>query len=224
MCFSATASFVASGVLAGASIVTFANMRKQPTKLFAIIPLLFAVQQAIEGFQWLALGQGAGSLPLAYAFLFFAYLLWPIFLPLAALQAEKDLTRRTLIKVCVGMGIFSATLLGYALLMKPLAVSQVGQCINYEIRAPIDYVLALPYVIAVAGCGLLVRRFWIQMFAALGLIGLGVSYLAFTVAYQSVWCFFAAVLSLCIIMELRQKNSRKKYGDDKTGRIPKSVQ
>jgi len=182
-------------------------MRKQPTKLFAIIPFLFAVQQAIEGFQWLALGHGSASLPLGYAFLFFAYLFWPVFLPLASLQAETDKTRQALIMVCFGAGVFTATLLGYYLIARPLVVEELGNCINYSIATTSSIIMPLAYVVSVVGGGLLVKRFWIQMFGALGLLGLAVSYLGFTQAYQSVWCFFAAILSLCVIMELR--SSRK---------------
>jgi len=214
MCFSATASFVASGVLVGATVVTFASLKKQPTKFFAVIPLLFAVQQAIEGFQWLALGHGSPSMPLAYAFLFFAYLFWPVFLPLASLQAESDPTRRKLIMVCFGLGIFTALVLGYSMVIYPLIVSVPGQCIYYGIdtvyEIPLKFVLPVAYLASVVGGGLLVRRFWIQMFGALGLVGLAVSYLSYTVAYQSVWCFFAAAISLCIIMELRSPQIQTK--------------
>ncbi len=207
MCFSATASFVASGVLVGASIVTFSSLKKQPTKLFAVIPLLFAVQQAVEGFQWIVLGHGSPSMPLAYAFVFFAYLFWPVFLPLASLQAESDPTRRKLIMVCFGAGIFTALVLGYSMIIHPLIVSVPGQCISYRIdtiyQMPLKLLLPVTYLVSVIGGGLLVRRFWIQMFGALGLVGLAVSYIGFTLAYQSVWCFFAAAISLCIIMELR---------------------
>jgi hypothetical protein len=125
------------------------------------------------------------------------------FLPLAALNAETDKTRRVLIQFCMAAGIFSAIVLGYALMARPLAVEEVGHCIVYDLQVPLYSVLAFTYVIAVVGSGFLVRRFWIQAFAALGLIGLIVSYLGFTAATTSVWCFFAAVLSLCVLMELR---------------------
>ena len=72
MCFSAEASFIASGGLAvagGASL----KVAKKEQRLIALIPLLFAIQQAIEGMQWLYLYRGTSSLKLAYAFLFFGF-------------------------------------------------------------------------------------------------------------------------------------------------------
>lgn len=201
--FSATASFAASGVLIGASVITLSSMKGKSARLFALIPLLFAVQQVIEGFQWLAVSNGTPNLALGYAFLLFAHLIWPIFLPLAALEAEADPLRRKLIMVCLALGIFSSAVLGYALLTEPLVVTGLYRTIHYAVEAPFDWLLPFTYVISVVGSGLLVKRYWIQMFALLGLFGLIVSFLMYTEAFASVWCFFAAVLSLCVIMELR---------------------
>lgn len=68
MCFSAEASFIASGglaVIGGVSLV----MAKKEDKLLAVIPLLFSVQQAFEGVQWLYLDSGSSSLLAGYGFL-----------------------------------------------------------------------------------------------------------------------------------------------------------
>ena len=56
----------------------------------ALIPLLFATQQALEGVVWLLLDSPAPSrwLPLVLlAYLFFAYALWPIWFPCSSIQA-----------------------------------------------------------------------------------------------------------------------------------------
>jgi hypothetical protein len=206
MCFSATASFVASGVLVGASVVTLRSLRNKPLKLFAFIPLIFAIHQAIEGFQWLAINDGQPNLLLGYAFAGIAYLFWPVFIPLAALQVEQEVTRRKLILLCLLAGIFSVITLGYALFTQPLVVEVIGHSIRYDVNASATILLPIAYVISVTASGLLVRRFWLQMFGALGLVGLVISYVNYTSAYQSVWCFFAAILSFCIIMDLHQAN------------------
>jgi hypothetical protein len=210
MCFSATASFAASGVLAAASVATLTTYKKTPNKLFAFIPLVFALQQAFEGFQWLALDHGAGSAFWGYAFLFFAYLFWPIFFPLAALQIEKDPTRRVLIYIFEACGVFAATMLGYMLLTQPLVVTQFQHSVNYGMQVPLYDVVAACYVLAVCGSGLVVRRPWIVAMAVLCFIGLVVSYVLYTTTFGSVWCFFAAILSVCIIMDLQSDLRKKK--------------
>ena len=88
MCFSAGASFVASG---GLAIVGVASLKvaKKEERIIALIPLAFALQQAIEGVQWLSLQSGCPSLPLGYGFLFFAFIFWPVYVPLTVYLLDK---------------------------------------------------------------------------------------------------------------------------------------
>jgi hypothetical protein len=56
MCFSATASFTAGAVLLGVGALTLRSAltsRQRHVLPFAAIPLLFAIQQLIEGVIWL---------------------------------------------------------------------------------------------------------------------------------------------------------------------------
>jgi hypothetical protein len=55
MCFSATANFVGSGVLATIGVATLIQVKDRREILFASLPALFAVHQFIEGFVWLGL-------------------------------------------------------------------------------------------------------------------------------------------------------------------------
>src|SRR5438034_1173375 len=54
MCFSATGSFGLSGVLGGAGVAALTRNSSPRRALFAALPLLFALQQVIEGVVWLA--------------------------------------------------------------------------------------------------------------------------------------------------------------------------
>ena len=55
MCFSATASFTAGSVLSAVGIATIMKAERKSEVPFAMIPLLFGVQQFIEGVVWLTL-------------------------------------------------------------------------------------------------------------------------------------------------------------------------
>jgi hypothetical protein len=70
MCFSANASFAASGVLAAVGAASIRETKTKRGLLYAFIPLIFAIQQFVEGLQWLT-RPGAWSVFLAYGFLFF---------------------------------------------------------------------------------------------------------------------------------------------------------
>ena len=99
MCFCAGASFTIGSVL---SVVGGATLIKVPRKSFliiALIPLIFGIQQFVEGIIWLqingefqptfALGQA-----MPYIYLVFAWVLWPTFCPIALLIPEKVLWRK----------------------------------------------------------------------------------------------------------------------------------
>src|SRR5271168_1515672 len=93
MCFSATANFVGSTVLAGVGVVTLTKVKHRRELLFASLPILFAVHQFIEGFVWLGLD---GILPptvahnMGAAYVLYAQGLLPFLLPLSVLLFESD--------------------------------------------------------------------------------------------------------------------------------------
>ena len=64
MCFSASASFVAAGVIGTIGLATLRHVREPRTLLFAAVPLLFAFHQLCEGFDWLGLEGRIGTIAL----------------------------------------------------------------------------------------------------------------------------------------------------------------
>src|SRR3989344_4561522 len=58
MCFSATASFVAGGALGAVGGVTMAEVKIKAEMPLASIPLIFGIQQTIEGVIWVSFGSG----------------------------------------------------------------------------------------------------------------------------------------------------------------------
>lgn len=58
MCFSPQASFGAAAVLSVLGAVGLKKANGSRRSLIAAIPCIFAIQQALEGFVWLAIGRG----------------------------------------------------------------------------------------------------------------------------------------------------------------------
>jgi hypothetical protein len=70
--------------------------------LFASIPLIFGVQQIAEGILWLTLPNSEYltiQKIFTYVYLFFAQIVWPIWVPIAILLLEKEATRKNIQKV-----------------------------------------------------------------------------------------------------------------------------
>lgn len=100
MCFSATVSFISSAGLFCAS--AYILQKSKPLDLASVvsaaIPFIFSIQQAIEGIIWVALNNGNQGIAnsTAIAYIFCAYIVWPIFTPIFGLVNEPILIRRNI--------------------------------------------------------------------------------------------------------------------------------
>lgn len=209
MCFSASASFAASALLTGAGAYALKVARRPEERAFAAVPLLFAVQQAAEGVLWTLLvagGQAGAVTAAARAFLLFAQVLWPVWVPFAVLRLEEVPSRKRLLRGTLAAGILYGALMGWALVAEPPVAAIDRHHIHYTVQH-------MPFGEAVAdvlyGISTLLPLFIVGRphFRVLGLVLLvsyGVARLAFLGNVVSVWCYFAALISMGIILLLRQ--------------------
>ena len=78
MCFSATASFGSGTLLLAIGTVTLRMARCPAERPYAAIPLLFAIQQLVEGVVWLSFGGPAWlNFVATQVYSFFSHVLWP---------------------------------------------------------------------------------------------------------------------------------------------------
>ena len=93
MCFSATASFTAGAVLTVLGVGTLRATRQKREIPLATIPLLFGLQQIVEGVLWLSFRFDTPQVNVAMTYLFsmFSHVLWPMFVPfsIGVLDAES---------------------------------------------------------------------------------------------------------------------------------------
>ena len=191
MCFSAPASFVASGglaVLGGASLAA-----KKEDRILAAIPILFGIQQAFEGIQWLYLNKDASSLFAGYGFLFFAFIVWPIYAPSVVFALDKK--RRKILKWFMFLGIGVAIYSFILLLTQSLTIQQRSSCINYTFNFPLHGLVTIAYFAAVFVPMLISSRKTFRWFGIVIALLAIISWIFFAVAFTSVWCFFAAIVS-----------------------------
>ncbi len=207
MCFSASASFGAGAFI---SIIGIASLRKAETtsqKLFAGIPIIFAVQQITEGFIWLSLTNPEFAFLEqwgTYIFLFIAQVIWPFWAPWSILNIEPHENRRTFAKVLVGLGSVVSLYLLYCLMTFHVEASIQGHHISYLQDYPplLGNIRGFFYVLATIVPPFLSRnkRMWM-----LG-VSILISYVITTIFYVdfivSVWCFFAAVISAIVYLVL----------------------
>jgi hypothetical protein len=217
MCFNATSSFVAAAILVPAGILASQSARHGDGRyrLLAAFPLLFGIQQSLEGLLWLELAEGV-SIDLqgmaqagALAFLFFAYFLWPCLVPLAASQLEPQRWRRRLFATTAVLGGLLGASLFLPLVVNPdwIQVTLIRGSILYHPRMIHDPYLyrefgrAL-YALVVTLPLIMSSDTMVRQFGALIIASMIVSAMAFGYAFVSIWCFFAALLSVYLALRL----------------------
>ncbi|MBI4256627.1 hypothetical protein HY626_01055 [Candidatus Uhrbacteria bacterium] len=202
MCFSATASFAASAVLGATGAATLSQVKDKREYFLASVPILFAVQQFIEGVVWLTLGQGLLTESLAYGFLFFAFILWPVYIPLAVWIHERNPKRKCMLRSLLLFGSIGSFYLLVVLFTQSLDVEVIHNSISYRISAPFETAGIILYISVTVGALFMSSSRFIQWFGAATLLSASVAWFFYEEAFTSVWCFFAAALSLCITLYL----------------------
>lgn len=198
MCFSATASFAAAGALTVVGGLTLAQARKKTELPFASIPLLFGVQQAVEGAVWLSFGSPMVNTLATYVFSMFSHVLWPMFVPLSVLLIETNPTRKKILRVFSFLGLTVGLYLLYFLITDPVTAQVVGSSIAYNSPHLYVYLVLALYVIATCGSCLFSSHRVINVFGVALFIAFSLAAWFYTETFFSVWCFFAAILSAII--------------------------
>ncbi len=207
MCFSATASFAAGIGLTGIGLATLSLAPTWRERPFAAIPLLFGLQQLIEGALWLALAAGdeAGRACYTAGFLGISEVLWPLWAPFAVWLIEPDGWRRRGMALCgaAGATIALALLYGLATQFEPATLKD-GHIFygfpHYDWFRNTNLLIPSMSLYATATCLslLLASDRTVRLFGVLVTAALAATFAAYEEWLISVWCFFAAALSVVI--------------------------
>jgi hypothetical protein len=204
MCFSATASFAAGGFLLGLGTLTLKSARGRREIPFAAIPLLFAIQQLTEGVIWLTFSRDAPLLNgvLTHVYSFFSHVLWPVYVPLAVLLMEPPGRRRHVLLAVVAAGTLVGAYLLYVLLAYSVVSRPVGQHIEYVSPHFFAALTMTLYLIATTASLLLSTHARVRIFGVVSVLAFAVAYIFYAQWFISVWCFFAALLSVLVYFHL----------------------
>lgn len=210
MCFSAPASFIAGVTLSSIGAVTVTQVQDKRELPFALMPLLFGLQQIAEGFVWLTLqGQFDGcNLVATNAFAFFAYGFWPLYVPFTVWFMEKVFWRRIAQYVTQGAGLIIGGSLLISMFFVPYLSEVRGNSIAYLKEIPFFYEAVALYMVATVVSLLLSSKRFVQFFGVLMALSASFAYWHYSNAFESVWCFFAAILSITICGYFWRKKHR----------------
>ncbi|WP_319003898.1 DUF6629 family protein [Ruegeria profundi] len=215
MCFSASASFATAAVLMPVAAITLTTASRYNRKYlgFAVFPLFFGIQQALEGGLWLSLGQGGPETThwFAIGFLFFAYFFWPFWVPLSAyfVEPKRHLKRIFLIFSLLGALLGAFLFAPLLFLDEPLPIHIVQHSIHYSSPLMWDSIMLRTlirgvYAIIVCAPILLSSISAVRMFGFLTTLSVIGGFVVAHYAFTSIWCFAAAILSCYVLFIIRE--------------------
>ena len=195
-------NFTGSGILGTLGVVTLTRVKHRRELLFASLPALFAVHQFIEGFVWLGL-DGILSPKVTHdmgaAFMLYAQGLLPFLLPLSVLLFEPDAKSRRRMQPFLVIGSLTTLFTLWALIAYPTQIFVKGHSIVYINQATNNTFVAILYIIATCGSLLFSK---VKDMLIFGIANLAILLIVMAVkryAFTSLWCAYAAVVSVIIL-------------------------
>jgi hypothetical protein len=185
--------------------------------LFASIPLIFSLQQLSEGFLWLSIkNSGLAHLQsfFTYIFLLFAMMVWPFWIPFTIRLLEKDARRKKILNILTVSGAAVSLVVLCVLILYPVQVMPMHHHLHYRFgfsetaKDLIDLFTILYFITTIVPSffSSITKMKWLGTGFLLSYIFAILFYNGFVV---SVWCYFAAILSvvvLWIILDLVKKS------------------
>ena len=205
MCFSVEAD-VAIGLAVGVVGVDALRHVTRPQQWpLAALPIVFAAHQLNEAFVWWGLdGTLASSVArvAAWAYLLVAFLL-PVAVPVAVSLVEPERRRRQLMWGCAALGSIVSTALIVALVRGGPEARIEHLHIAYAVDISFGDGWALLYVVATCGAVVASSNRRIALLGLLNLVAVAVLASLLLTGVVSLWCAWAAVVSVLIAGYLR---------------------
>lgn len=210
MCFSAEASFTVGTVLGVIGIATLKKVKNRNNLLIALFPILFGIQQFLEGIIWLYMDETFIRTPFSQVsvnlYLFFAWLFWPVFVPIAFYAAETVKWKKAFFAFALLLG-FTITFVD----IRYLATHSVTPVITGR---SLNYGFTPFYGNVIYGLSSFIPIFLssiprMKVFGTTLLSTFILSQLIYTYTFTSVWCFFCAAVSVILYKILCEAESDK---------------
>lgn len=222
MCFSATASFTAAALLLPAGVLGAQRAYRIDRRYVAIsaLPMLFGIQQLLEGFVWIAGTNQAYEQVKTFSlgYMFLTWIAWPIWIPVSLYFLESHHRRPLYLAFAIlGAMLGSVLYVPYFAHEGWLVTRFLQNAIQYDGIELLDLIMPrettnLLYVLIVISPVFLASDRDIRIFGALIIAALAMTYFFFSFAYISVFCFGAAAISLYLTYMIFKKEVPQSEG------------
>jgi len=209
MCFSAEVSYSVAAALIPAGVIAMNRAARRDLSYLAVatLPLLFGLQQLFEGLVWSAASTGGGDRIARYsmAYMFFSWLAWPVWVPFATYFLEPCRRRHLYLVFAIVGGMFGGLqYVPYFAHEGWLTVKFFKHAISYEGTVLFDLIMRRELTYAVYFFVILVplltsSKRSVNVFGGLVAMVAAVTYLFFSWAHISVFCFGGALVSFYLV-------------------------
>ena len=203
MCFSAGASFTGAAIISAVGLATVSKAESPSQKIFASIPLIFGLQQFSEGIIWVILRSGGHESLQKAALLIFlisALMIWPVFLPFSVRSIEQEPQKRKLLLAFLIAGAIVAAY--YAACLVIFKTTPIIE--SHHIKYSGDFPKSLEIPVFLLYLLVTITPLFISSIKRTNIMGIIIffSVVVSAIFYKeyltSVWCFFAALISVII--------------------------
>jgi hypothetical protein len=207
MCFAPEADLVGGIVISGVGIDALRHVRRRREVALAALPLLFGTHQLVEALAWWGLeGAVPGRIGVLArdVYLLIAFVL-PLVVPLAVLFIEPDPDRRAVMTPFVLIGGLVTAILLTEMAGGPVTAEVCERYIAYDASLGFGGPVTALYVAAVCMPLLVSSHRLLRLFGAVNAVAVaGLAWLL-TAGFISLWCAWAAVFSVVIVVHLRTR-------------------
>ena len=207
MCFSPQADLAGGLVICAIGVDAARHVRRRrDVLLVACIPMLLGIHQLIEALVWWWLRgyvPGVIGRVALWAYLLIAFVVLPVFVPLAVIALEPTRRRKQLMVPFAVLGAVIAGVLLAAMIRGPVGVKLAPYHLSYSIRISDGLVIVGLYVVAVCGPLLVSGYRNVALFGVVNLVAVIIIARLTIAGFASVWCGWAAVSSAAITLHCR---------------------
>ena len=203
---------VAGVVIAAVGVDALRHVEHPSERPLVALPLIFGTHQMVEAVVWWGVaGHVTDRVTGGFTWLYLAvaFGLLPWFVPWAVRRMEPDPTRRRIMATLSILGGLVSVHLMSAVAQGPVAVTDGGHYLAYQVPLSFGMLTAVLYVVATCGSLLLSSDRYAVQFGAINLAVVIVLAVLLLSGVISLWCVWAAVTSAVIALHLRRTDPHR---------------